>query len=382
MAIAAAVLALLALALGGALLAVRSRFRDERERRERERGDLEGRLHEAEASLDRSRLLARSLPDGVVILDGDKIEWCNAAASRHLAIELPRDQGLPITYLVRDPRFAAQLQGEPGPVELRPPGRVIELLLVQAEDLKLVVTRDVSHVRRLEEAGREFVANVSHELRTPLTVIAGFIETLRDETDPQAARRYLDLMEQQSGRMQRLVEDLLTLSSLESSPPPPDDTVDMHGMLERMAAEARALSNGRHAIEARADEDLVVVGSEKEIASALGNLVSNAVRYTPQGGTIRLAWHASGDGADFDVEDTGIGIAPEHIPRLTERFYRVDRARSRESGGTGLGLAIAKHALERHGAILYIGSTPGKGSRFSARFPRSRLRAPMHSVPD
>jgi two-component system phosphate regulon sensor histidine kinase PhoR len=335
---------------------------------------FERREREAEAQLERARFFAKSLPDGVVILDGERIEGCNAAAATHLGIELPRDEQLPITYIVRDPQFAAALRGEVASIELRPAGRVLELLVVDAGERRLLVTRDVSHVRRLEQAGRDFVANVSHELRTPLTVIAGFLETLRDERDPAAAARYLDLMEQQSKRMQRLVEDLLTLSALESSPPPPEDAIDMQAMVERMAAEARALSHGRHTVVAEADPGIGLVGSEREIASALGNLVINAVRYTPGGGTIRLAWHAAGDGADFDVEDTGIGIAPEHIPRLSERFYRVDRGRSRESGGTGLGLAIVKHALERHGAVLHIGSTPGKGSRFSARFSGARIR--------
>jgi len=206
-------------------------------------------------------------------------------------------------------------------------------------------------------------------------VITGFLEPLRDEPDPAAARRYIDLMSDQAQRMQRLVEDLLTLSSLESAPPPPlEEPIEMDKLVERLAADARALSGGRHRIRVENRGGVRLMGSEKEISSALGNLVSNAIRYTPEGGEVKLSWHATADGAAFDVEDTGIGIAPEHIPRLTERFYRVDRGRSRESGGTGLGLAIAKHALERHGAMLYIGSTPGKGSRFSARFPRSRLR--------
>jgi two-component system phosphate regulon sensor histidine kinase PhoR len=223
---------------------------------------------------------------------------------------------------------------------------------------------------------REFVANVSHEMRTPLTVVSGFIETLRDEEDPKARERYLDLMADQAGRMQRLVEDLLTLSSLESSPPPSmDEVVEMGPLLERLGADARALSGGRHAIRLEgADTGYDLVGSDKELASAFGNLVSNAIRYTPEGGTVTLRWHPVEEGAAFEVEDTGIGIAPEHIPRLTERFYRVDRGRSRETGGTGLGLAIVKHALGRHGGALAISSELGKGSAFSARFGRPRLR--------
>jgi two-component system phosphate regulon sensor histidine kinase PhoR len=221
---------------------------------------------------------------------------------------------------------------------------------------------------------REFVANVSHEMRTPLTVVSGFLETLRDEKDPQAQARYLDLMSEQSGRMLRLVEDLLTLSSLESSPPPPmEETIDMGAVLARLGAEARALSGGRHRIEVRGESQASLSGSEKELSSAFSNLVSNAIRYTPAGGTVSLRWVDAPEGTAFEVEDTGIGIPSEHIPRLTERFYRVDRGRSRETGGTGLGLAIVKHALGRHGATLAITSQPGQGSRFSARFSGPRV---------
>jgi two-component system phosphate regulon sensor histidine kinase PhoR len=223
---------------------------------------------------------------------------------------------------------------------------------------------------------REFVANVSHELRTPLTVVSGFLETLRDETDPHDAQRYISMMTEQAKRMERLVEDLLVLSALESSPPPPmEDPIDMPALVERLGAEARALSGGKHRIEVESEPGIDLVGSEKEITSAFGNLVSNAIRYTPERGTVRLHWHGTPEGAAFDVVDTGIGIAPEHISRLTERFYRVDRGRSRETGGTGLGLAIVKHALVRHGAALDVSSTPGKGSRFSARFTGPRVRS-------
>lgn len=378
-------LAAAGMALAAALLALSRRHRRLREEVDRARLDFETLEHELAAVLERFRLVAKALPDGVVVLDGERIEWCNDMAALHFAIETPRDAGTPITHLLRDPDFAAYLEEADfaAPLEARPAsarGRVLLLQIVPGNGRRVLLSRDVSHVRRLEQVGREFVANVSHELRTPLTVIAGFLETIRDEKDPQAAQRYLDLMTEQSQRMQRLVEDLLTLSSLESSPPPPGEPIDMEAMVERLAAEARALSKGRHRVEVSRETGLDLVGSEKELVSALGNLVSNAVRYTPEGGSIRLAWHAAGDGADFDVEDSGIGIAPEHIPRLTERFYRVDRGRSRESGGTGLGLAIVKHALERHGASLHIGSTPGKGSRFSARFSRVRVRRVSQSA--
>jgi two-component system phosphate regulon sensor histidine kinase PhoR len=350
------------------------RSRRESARRESELAD----------SLARWRAAARALPDGVVILDGDRIAWCNDTARHHLEIDSARDAGTPITHLVRIPEFLEYLEGGDysRPVQVQPPysaERVLSLQVVPyGENQRLVLSRDVTQFKQVERMRREFVANVSHELRTPLTVVTGFLETVRDEKDPAAASRYLDLMDEQAKRMQRLVEDLLTLSSLESSPPPPlEERIDMAALLERLGAEARALSGGRHRIEVESGAAPDLLGSEKELASAFGNLVSNAIRYTPEGGRVRLGWKATPDGAAFEVADTGIGIAAEHIPRLTERFYRVDRGRSRETGGTGLGLAIVKHALSRHGAMLDVESSPGEGSRFSARFagPRLQLRS-------
>ena len=336
-------------------------------------------------SLARWRAAARALPDGVVILEEDRIAWANDTARHHLEIEPERDAGTPITHLVRIPEFLEYLEGGDyaKPLQVHAPHsgeRVLSLQVIPyGENQRLVLSRDITQFRQVERMRREFVANVSHELRTPLTVITGFVETLRDETDPAAARRYIDLMSEQAGRMLHLVEDLLTLSSLESSPPPPlEESIDMEKLIERLAAEARALSAGRHRIAVEKESGVRLLGSEKEISSALGNLVSNAIRYTPEGGEVRLRWHATYDGAAFDVEDTGIGIAPEHLPRLTERFYRVDRGRSRESGGTGLGLAIVKHALVRHGAMLDIASKPGEGSRFSAHFQGPRVRAAVN----
>lgn len=329
----------------------------------------------------RWREAARALPDGVVLLEQDRIDWCNDMARLHLDIDPAKDAGRPITHLVRIPAFVAYLEkGDfARPVIAQSPHfaeRVLSLQVVEyGAQQRLVLSRDITQFQRVERTRREFVANVSHEMRTPLTVIAGFIETLRDERDPKAAAHYLDLMAEQATRMQHLVEDLLTLSSLESAPPPPmEEVVDVRGLLERLGAEARALSSGRHHIEVQGEAAFDLLGSDKELASAFGNLVSNAIRYTPEGGTVRLRWREAPDEATFDVEDTGIGIAPEHIPHLTERFYRVDRGRSRETGGTGLGLAIVKHALVRHGAALDIQSAPGKGSRFSARFSGPRLR--------
>ena len=342
-------------------------------------------LREAELdqALARWQAAARALPDGVVLLDDDRITWANDTAHHHLEIDPARDTGLPITNLVRIPEFLQYLDGRDysKPLQVQAPhsgDRVLSLQVVPyGENQRLVLSRDITQFRQVERMRREFVANVSHELRTPLTVITGFIETLRDETDREAAQRYMGLMGEQAARMQRLVEDLLTLSSLESAPPPPlEESIDMDNLVERLAADARALSAGRHQIKVAHEGHVKLLGSEKEISSALGNLVSNAIRYTPEGGEVRLRWHATQDGAAFDVEDTGIGIAPEHLPRLTERFYRVDRGRSRETGGTGLGLAIVKHALVRHGATLDIASKPGEGSRFSARFQGPRVRSP------
>lgn len=335
---------------------------------------------ELATALRRWEEAARALPDGVVILADGHIAWCNGTAQLHLEIDPVRDIGRPLTHLVRIPEFLAYLEGSDfsKPLQVRAPHdeRLLSLRVIPYGDRSLVLSRDVTQFEALERTRREFVANVSHELRTPLTVVAGFLETLENETDPAAARRYVDLMSEQSRRMLRLVEDLLTLSALESSPPPPmEDAVPMRPLVERLGAEARALSAGRHRIEVEAEEGLDLVGSEKELASAFGNLVSNAIRYTPEKGLVRLCWKRSEDGAEFSVEDTGIGIPAEHIARLTERFYRVDRGRSRETGGTGLGLAIVKHALSRHGAQLHVKSQPGAGSTFSARFGGPRLKA-------
>ena len=352
------------------LHAVLQRSRRESARREAELAHI----------VERWRQAARALPDGVVILDGKRIAWCNDRAREHLEIDPARDLGNAITHLVRIPEFLAYLESGDyaRPIQVKPPHADRELSLqaiAYGDDQRLVLSRDISQFRKVEQVRREFVANVSHELRTPLTVISGFLETLHEEKDPQAAQRYIELMSEQARRMERLVEDLLTLSALESSPPPPlEQPIEMAKLVDRLGAEARALSSGRHHIEVEADEGIELMGSETELSSAFGNLVSNAIRYTPQGGRVRLAWHRTADGASFDVDDTGIGIAPEHVPRLAERFYRVDRGRSREAGGTGLGLAIVKHALARHGGELDIASTPGRGSRFSARFSGPRVR--------
>ena len=253
-------------------------------------------------------------------------------------------------------------------------GLVLDLRLVPyGEAQKLLLCRDVTHAERVETMRRDFVANVSHELRTPLTVLVGFLETVRElKLDPSRVRDYLGMMREQASRMHRIIEDLLTLSVLESAPPPPSERVRVAPLLERLRADAAALSGGRHAVSLEGSPRVDLLGSEGELASAFGNLISNAIRYTPPGGKVAIHWREDDGGASLTVEDTGLGIAPEHLPRLTERFYRVDRSRSRETGGTGLGLAIVKHAVARHQASFDIDSKLGAGSRFTVRFPPQR----------
>jgi two-component system phosphate regulon sensor histidine kinase PhoR len=333
-------------------------------------------------ALLRWRQAGEALPDGVVILDTqNRVEWCNEGAGRHFGLDLNTDVGRPVINLVRQPEFVTYVEAEDyaHAIPLRSEHSGGLSLSVQVipygEAQKLLLSRDITRLEKVETTRRDFVANVSHELRTPLTVLAGFLETVRElKLDPQRTRDYMNLMAEQARRMQRIVDDLLALSTLESSPEPSlEERVNVHGLLGRVKADADALSGGRHHVTLDAMEGFDIAGAESEIASAFGNLASNAVRYTPEGGTVRLIWRASDGGAEFTVEDTGVGIEPQHIARLTERFYRVDRGRSRETGGTGLGLAIVKHALMRHQATLDIQSEPGKGSRFTARFPAPRV---------
>ena len=333
-------------------------------------------------TLVRFRQAGRVHPDGVVILDSEnRIDWCNDTAEHHFDLNLESDQGQPITNLLRQPEFVSyiEISDFSGPLELRSARTSSIILSVQVipygDSQKLLLSRDVTRLEKLESMRRDFVANVSHELRTPLTVLSGFLETIRElDLDPQRTLDYSNLMAEQCRRMQRIVDDLLTLSTLESAPSPSlDERVRIAPLLARLCADAEALSSGKHRFVFDASGEFDLLGSENEIVSALGNLISNAIRYTPDGGEVRIFWHATADAAEFAVEDTGIGFAPEHIPRLTERFYRVDRGRSRATGGTGLGLAIVKHVLSRHQAVLEIHSEPGKGSRFAVRFPARRV---------
>lgn len=352
-----------------------------------------GRLASAEREqatqeLDRFRRAAEALPDGVMILDGHRaIEWMNLQAEACLGLKGSVDTGSRITNLLREPEFLAYLDSPDHrgvPLELRTqrnPGRSLQVQAAPfAAGRTLLLVRDVTQLQKLATMRRDFVANVSHELKTPLTVTLGFVETALDaldDTPPPEIARYLHTAAEQARRMQQLIDDLLTLSSLETDAPPPlEDPVDVVALLTDVHQEVQALSAGRHRITLDNDGPRGLLGSARELRSAFANLAGNAVRYTPDGGEIVLRWSAEGAaGARFSVRDSGIGIAPEHLPRLTERFYRVDRGRSREAGGTGLGLAIVKHVLERHQAVLQIESEPGRGSRFSAVFPPHRVQS-------
>ncbi len=337
------------------------------------------------------RSAAQALPDGVVTLDSDlRIQWCNETAEDHFGIKLGTDIGQRLINLVRSPEFSdylGHLQWDK-PLVIRAPKqnhRFISLQMVRYGDQQsLVLTRDITQLEKLERMRRDFVANVSHELKTPLTVLSGFLETMQDiPLEEEQRNKYLQMMFDQALRMQRLVEDLLTLSSLESgNQQPVDDIIHTAPLFERMETEAKGLSGGRHSIRFECDTHINIKGAETEIASAFSNLVSNAIRYTPPAGIIVVRWGVDDQGRGrFEVQDSGIGIEPTHIPRLTERFYRVDRGRSRDSGGTGLGLAIVKHVMTRHGGMLDIKSELGKGSKFVALLPAKRLVHSNHGAP-
>jgi two-component system, OmpR family, phosphate regulon sensor histidine kinase PhoR len=334
-------------------------------------------------TIERFRSAAEAIPDGMVVLDAaNRIRWANARALAHLGLDLARDAGRPLLNLVRQPEVVRYLDsGDFSDAVVvdsqRASGATLSIQVVPfGMDEKLLISHDITRLEAVARMRRDFIANVSHELKTPLTVVSGFLETLQDlELEPRQRARYLQLMRDQARSMERLVNDLLTLSALESEQNPPADAAfPMAPLLLELAAEARALSDGQHTIALDIGSEATTTGSRDELASAFGNLISNAIRYTPAGGTITLAWKAqdNGDGA-FSVTDTGIGIAPEHVPRLTERFYRVDRSRSRATGGTGLGLAIVKHVLLRHQAVLAVASEPGKGSTFTVRIPARRI---------
>jgi len=335
-------------------------------------------------------------PNGVVLLDENfQIEWCNLTAAFQLGIEPERDLAQRIGNLVRDPIFSAYMTisdvAEPIVIEGRGKNPNIPLRIsIQrhsyGEGKQLLITRDVTVVEQADAMRRDFVANVSHEIRTPLTVLAGFVETLQTlKLTTEEQDKYLALMASQAHRMQSLVDDLLTLSRLEGSPIPGfTNSIVLSQLVEACQSESQQLSKLlfqekiSQVIVFETDpviQNYLLMGEPRELQSALSNLVSNAVRYTPQGGRIEVHTFLSADGnLNLQVKDTGPGIAPEHLPRLTERFYRVDRSRSRESGGTGLGLAIVKHVMQRHGGQLQITSIAGQGSCFNLVFPPTRWK--------
>ena len=332
-------------------------------------------------------------PNGVVLLDPEgRIEWCNQTAAQHLGMDAKRDLMQHVVHLVRDPVFKKYFSSDDHEAEVVIDGRSSSLqktfkLSVQlhsyGESRQLLLTRDITAIAHADAMRRDFVANVSHEIRTPLTVLSGFIETLQSlKLDAEEQNRYLELMSVQADRMQDLVYDLLILSQLEGSAlPSNNEPVTLESLMVGIESEARGLSAAQlnlgeesQVLNFEVSQGIQLLGASKELYSAISNLVNNAIRYTPSGGLISAIWTTLADQRiQFSVIDTGPGIAPEHLPRLTERFYRVDRSRSRESGGTGLGLAIVKHVMQRHGGELKIESELGKGSRFTLIFPASRV---------
>jgi two-component system phosphate regulon sensor histidine kinase PhoR len=336
-------------------------------------------------------------PNGVILLDEEaRIEWCNDTAAAHLGLDAQRDRMQHIVHLVRDPVFARYFAQEDHVSEVVIEGRASSALNRQklsvqlhayGEGRSLLLSRDITAVAQADAMRRDFVANVSHEIRTPLTVLSGFVETLQSiPMDAQATQHYLQLMSAQSDRMQSLVADLLMLSQLEGSQlPSTQEKVSLAALMLQVTTEAQAFSDWMankgegsvHQLEFSPVPDVYLLGARSELLSAVSNLVSNAIRYTPLGGRIQIHWSSTPEGLMFTVKDSGPGIAAEHLPRLSERFYRVDRSRSRETGGTGLGLAITKHVMQRHGGELRIESVLGQGSTFKLVFPQSRVVADL-----
>ncbi len=337
--------------------------------------------HQAELTewLARFRQAMSRLPDGVVLMDDVLfLEWCNPAAHTHLGLDLERDKGMRITNLIRHPAFMDYIilgrYEQPLTLSLR--GRKLVVHIIPFENRRqILVTHDATESERIDMMRRDFIANASHELRTPLTVINGFLEIAGSQPglDPATRQAHIKMMSEQGQRMQNLVEDMLTLSRLESTDlPMRSDKVNVRAMLEQIAREANALSAGRHQIslEIKGPD---IKGNTEELRSAFTNLVTNAIRYTPAQGRIDVVWQDTEEGPQFSVRDSGIGISPEDLVRLTERFYRVDKSRSRETQGTGLGLAIVKHVLLRHQGKLVIESVVDKGSSFTAKFPKGSI---------
>lgn len=337
-----------------------------------------------EQSLEQFQSALEALPDGVIFMDANRrILWMNSLAVDMMGLIPGQDQGTPIEHLVREPEFANYLQNGDytEPLMYHPSRRAQASYMISliryGEDRSLLAIRDLTRLEKLENVRRDFVANVSHELKTPLTVINGFIETLQTHHETLSAekrQRYLDLALSHSQQMGRLIQDLLTLSSLETRATLADQSNNpVKALAEELVVSAEALSGNKHAIHIDMPEDLTILGSTAALRSIFGNLINNAVNYTPEGGCITISWKETANEGAFSVRDTGIGIPAIHLPRLSERFYRVDQGRSRETGGTGLGLAIVKHALSRHEGHLEINSVVNQGSIFEAWFPKERF---------
>lgn len=332
------------------------------------------------ALLRQFRQATAALPDGAVVLnDADQILWFNSAAGRLLGLDLRVDVNQPIGNVVRHPAFTAWLQRS-APAEALPMASPVNedvrlhlRMVPYTADERLLIIRDVTHLHRLEQVRKDFVANASHELRTPLTVVTGYLEALEDDA-PAEWRDAVQQMRGQASRMRSIIEDLLTLSRLDTADRPADESpVKVAGLIESVVTDANTLSEGRHTFEISVEPDLDLRGEYQDLRSAFTNLATNAVRYTPDGGNIRIRWYSEGQQACFEVADNGPGIPAQHISRLTERFYRVSPSRSRGTGGTGLGLSIVKHVLGLHQAELTITSEVGAGSTFKCRFPADRV---------
>ena len=346
--------------------------------------NLKQQIKVTEQQHDRFIEAFQASPNGIVMLDDqDQIEWCNAIAERFFGLNFKRDAMQRINFLIRRPEFVQYLNKRQfeDPLLLERMGSDSNLsLMIQAfpfgDKRHLLLVQDVTDLQKADAMRRDFVANVSHEMRTPITVLMGFLETVQSlELEKSQRDQYFDMMMSQAQRMKSLVEDLLTLANLESNTlPAPMQVVQIPTMMALLKNDAEALSHGRHALNFETTTPCKLMGDERELLSAFSNLVSNAIRYTPDVGSISAKWSVNPQGqGEFSVADTGPGISSEHLPRLTERFYRVDRSRSRDTGGTGLGLAIVKHIANRHQAQLVIESTAGKGSTFTLRFPKERV---------
>jgi two-component system phosphate regulon sensor histidine kinase PhoR len=345
---------------------------------------LKQRMRSIEQQHDRFIEAFQASPNGILMLDeNDQIEWCNAIAERFFGLNFKRDVLQRINFLIRRPEFIQYINKrnfeEPLLLERMGPNGSLSLLLQLfpfGNQRHLLLVQDVTDLQKTDAMRRDFVANVSHEMRTPITVLMGFLETVQTlDLEKSQRDQYFDMMMSQAQRMKSLVEDLLTLANLEAnSLPAATNGVNVETFMALLRNDAEALSKGKHSFSFKVLDPSFLLGDEREILSAFSNLVSNAIRYTPDTGAIDVTWRLNADGqGEFSVTDSGPGIASEHISRLTERFYRVDRSRSRDTGGTGLGLAIVKHIASRHQAQLIIESTPGKGSTFILRFPKERI---------